>query len=801
MLKNYLLTAVRNLSKNKFFTAINIFGMTIGISCLFMIGLFVNDELSFDNYYKDKERTFRIYNHRISDNGNQTNIPIVPPTFASSLKDNYPQIESTLRFFQFYGEATVKVQDKSFREIKGGFAENSIFDMLDLNLLDGNMANALLEPNTVIISNELAKKYYNKIDVVGNFLEIGETNYLITGVYQSLPIHCHLDLDLIISFPTLVNIVPEGRMQNWTWQNFFTYIKIVEGADPSDLENSLPQFADKFALPYTKEDGYKYVPHLQNISDIYLNSSDFEWELAKRGNKYTLFALLASGIIIMIIVCVNFINLSVARSLNRISEVGIRKVFGARSSDLIIQFLGESIILSFAAMIAAGFITEMSLNFLNDFTGKSISLNLLDNPSFLFFGLVTSIILGLCSGIYPAYIVSSQPIFLSISRGKGGKKSKSSLKGIMVAVQFSLSIVLITSVLVVQKQMNFFQEKNLGFNKEQLIVLPLTEEIDNNKEAIKAQWESHPTVQTVSFCNGLPGQVISTSTIYDENNNRILASHILVDFDYIKSLGLEIKHGRDFNRNFVSDPLEGYIINETGARKLGFSNPEQAIGEVLKWEVWNHEDSVKTGKIIGVVADFHITSLREEISTYVLHFHEPFYNSIAIKIDDTNVSETISFLKKSWRNIDHSQPFSYEFLDESFSKMYAYEQQFAGLLSIFTGLAILIASLGLYGLVYYITLQKYKEIGIRKVLGAHVRDIVFLVNKQFIFLFIISLVFTIPISYLISTQWLKRFAYRIDLGFEIFLYSSMIMSLLALLIISIQSLNAASTNPVDSIKE
>lgn len=801
MVKNYLKIAFRNLTKNKFFSAINIAGMTIGMASFFIIGLYVFDELKYDEYHPDKERTFRIYNVRTGNDGNVNRYPIVPPVFAATLKEDFPQIESTLRFMDSYGEELVSIDgDNRFYQSGSIYAETSIFDMLSIKLLQGNPATALKEPNQVAISASFANKHFGKGEAMNSTIRIGKADYTVTGVFQDIPKHSHLQTDMIMSFSTLLQNWTASRKNSWVWQQFFTYIKLKKGSDWKQLEAQLPGFVEKHAYPITKPEGFTYVPHLQRIDDIYLHSSSFEWEIAKRGNITTVYALSAAAIFLIIIVAVNFINLSTARSINRLKEVGVRKVIGAQKKDLIFQFLGESIFLSLISVIIAGFITELAVPYLNIFTGKAISSQFLTEPVFLLAVIGFALILGLLAGAYPAFFASSFKAISIFKKRTSATSSNSLFRKVTVVIQFGLSIFLISAAIIVYQQLSFLRNKDLGFDQEQIVLLPLKDNIRKSEEAIKAEWLKNPGIKSISYCFGLPGQIVAGDGIRDAENKRYPANQFMVDYDYLKTLGLQVIAGRDFDENLSTDATSAFIINETAVKNLGFSSPEKAIGQALYWNMWVDNDSVKQGQVIGVVKDFHFKSLRDELTSTVLQIY-PAYSTIAIKLNPGDPKATLSFLESQWKTLEPNWPFTYEFMDQNLTSMYKSERQLGYLFTFFTGLGIFIACLGLFGLVYYTTAQRIKEIGIRKVLGAGASDIVFLINKSFLWLMALGLLMAAPVCYYLAQNWLGNFAYKVTISPMTFVYAGLVMAAFALLTVSFQSIKAALTNPVDTLKE
>ncbi|MEM1405816.1 MAG: ABC transporter permease [Bacteroidota bacterium] len=803
MLRSYLKIALRNLKKNRLFSFINIAGMTLGMASFFVISIFVWDELKYDDYHPDKNRTFRIYNISEGDDGTTEQLPIVPPIFAPTLKADYPEVESTLRIMDTYGEVLLTIGDEKILESKAVYAESTIFDMLTIRLVEGNDQKALTEPNQVVVSQSFAKKHLNSV-VLGETFKIQNEEFALVGVYEDIPEHSHLQTEMIMSLSSLFKYWNSERLNNWVWQQFFTYVKLKEEADANEFEAGLSAFSEKYAHPITKPIGFMYTPYIQAIDDIYLYSSNFQWEIAKRGNIYTVYALSAAALFIIIIVCVNFTNLSNARSINRLKEIAVRKVIGAQKKQLIFQFLSESVLLSVFSVVLAGLIAELSLPYLNEFTSKAIDSYFINAPLAVFFVFFFALAIGLLAGTYPAFFgssLSSLNLFNKRFFGKG--LSGQLFQRVAVVFQFSLSIFLIIAAIVVYEQLSFLRSKDLGFDKSQVILLPVNQKLRNDPErlnTIKNEWLSYPGIRFISYSFGLPGQIVSGDEIRNSENKTFPANHFMVDFAYIETLGLEIVAGRAFDKGHRTDASQAFILNETAVRNMGFGEPEEAIGQRVNWDMWNY-DSVKQGEVIGVIKDFHFKSLKEAVTTTVLHIYPEAYQTMAIRVKPEAVKETLTFLREHWDDLGTERPFSYEFLDENLTDMYASEEQLSKMFTFFTVIGIFIACMGLFGLVSYTTAQKVKEIGVRKVLGADVFDILILINKRFLMLVFLGLCLAAPLAHYAAGRWLENFAYRIEFSPVIFLLATVVITLFAMVTVSYQSIKAASANPVRSLKE
>lgn len=802
MIRNYLKIAYRNIVKSKLFSAINIAGMAIGMASFMLISTFVWDELKYDTHYADKDRTFRIYNIRKGTDGTTNYYPIVPPVFATKLEENFGEVESTMRVLDTYGEVMFDIDGDRFFERNVIYAEPAFFDILDVELLKGDPATALEKGRHIIVSESFAQAHLGN-EPLGKVIKLDQGDFTVSGVFEDFPEHSHLDLEVVISMESLYHpSFDMERMKNWVWQQFFTYVKLKEEVDPQAFEEKFASFIEEEAWPVTEPRGFTYRPYLQNVQDIYLRSSKLEMDIAKKGSIYTVTALSASAIFIIIIVCINFINLSTARSLNRVKEVGVRKVIGAVRKQLVFQFLGESILLAVVSVLIAGLMAELLLPYLNAYADKSIQFHFVTEPLVLLSIIAFAVFIGCLAGVYPALYASKFKPVAILGKGSASKLSSTSVfRKVMVVIQFTLSIFLIVGSIVVYQQLSFLRNKDLGFNKEQIIFFRIRDNIRDNLDAAKQEFLNHPAIMAATYSYGLPGDLVSGDEVVDAvSGKEYPANHFMVDHDYIQTMQLELLAGRTFSKDHSTDHQSAFIINETAMKNLGYNSPEEVLGKELKWDMW-HYDSVKTARVIGVVKDFHFKSLREDMSSTVLQIYPEAYHTLALRIKPENISETLTFIENKWAELEPEWPFAYTFMDDAFDKMYKSEERLNALFTIFTGLGIFIACIGLFGLVYYTTTQKVREIGIRKVLGAGIKDILMLVNKGFLALIAIALVIAVPFSYYLADYWLQNFSYKIEVSPLIFVIAGLAMVMITLITVSYQSLRAARTNPVEVLKE
>ena len=806
MIRNYLKTAFRNLLRYKGFALINIASLTIGMIGCFVIGLFVWDEWQYDKNIPGGENVYRIYDQR-NNNGSITFMAPTPPAFASFLEQQYPEVDTTLRILMGEDKFLMEAEDKKSYEDKGWFVESSFFKIFPLKLTRGDAAKVLAAPSSIVISEEIAKKYFGNQDPLGKPIQVDKINLSVTGVFAKLPPHFHLDFDYLISFSTLG--MPKERMERWTWNQFYTYIKLKPGADIKQLQSKFQSYVKKEIYPTLTQANTSFLPFFQPLKNIHLRSSDFIYDNAKRGNETYVRALTIIAIFVLVIACFNFINLATARSLRRAKEIGVRKVVGADRKQLIFQFIGETILLSVLSMIIAMIATLLIIPLLNRFTDKSIEFNLLTNPLLVLVILLSGIIIGIISGIYPALVLSGfQPIkVLKNAKFVTSGTSGAWLRQALVVVQFSLSVLLIVSTTIVYRQTKYLNNKDLGFNKEQVVYFQVRDSLASNPktlETFKSELKKSASVVAVTSGYGLPGDAYAGDGINIGAEQKEHPANVFIgDEDYVKTLGLKIIAGRDFSRDMSTDVREAFIINETAVKEFGYGTPGKAIGQPMSWNEWVPTDSlhpVKKGKVIGVVQDFHYKSLHEKVTASVIQLYPQVAYTVAAKLKTADIKGTIAFINNIWNKYISSYPLDYKFMDESYGAMYNSEEKLSELLWIFTIMAIIVGCMGLFGLAAFSAEQRTKEIGIRKVLGANVLDIVGLLSRSFLVLIVIASLIAFPIAWWAMNNWLKDFPYRIMISWWMFGIAIIAALLIALLTISFQSIKAAIANPVKSLR-
>jgi len=804
MFKNYLKTAIRNLLRYKGFAIINISSLTIGIIGCLVIGLFVWDEWQYDKNIPGGENVYRIYEQR-KDNDNITYAAISAPAFASFLERTYPEVDTTTRMLMSIDKFLMEVGEKRNYEEKGWFVESSFFQVFPLKFSKGDPATALNEPKTIVLTEELSKKYFNNEDPINKTLYIDKDTVTVKGVLAKLPDHFHLDFHYLVSLQTTG--IPKERMERWTWHQFYTYVKLKPGTNVQQLQDKFQAHMKKEIFPTLTQAGSTFLPFFQPLKDIHLQSADFIYDNAVRGNQTYVKALTIIALFVLVIACFNFVNLATARSFRRAKEIGVRKVIGAERKQLIMQFIGETILLSVLSMLLAIVATILIVPLLNQFTGKSIQFNPFANPILGLIILAAGIVIGMIAGIYPALVLSGfQPIKVLKNMKLVGSGSGAWLRQALVVIQFSLSVLLIVSTTIVYRQTQFLNKTDIGFNKEQVVYFQVRGDLEKNLEAFKSELKRSPGIVSITSGYGLPGDLYAgdgvKTTGADGEKDRS-ANVFIGDHDYAKTLGLRIIAGRDFSKDMATDENEAFLINETAVKEWGFGTPGKAIGEKISWDKWSPKDTlnkVKRGQVIGVVEDFHYKSLHEKVTASVIQIYPQVVFAVAVKLKTADIKNTIAYINNAWGKFVPGFPLDYKFMDETYAKMYKAEAKLSDLLWIFTIMAIVVGCMGLFGLAAFSAEQRTKELGIRKVLGANAFDIVGLLSKNFLVLVMIASLIAFPIAWWAMNSWLKDFPYRVSISWWVFGIAIIAALAVALLTVSFQAIKAALTNPVKSLR-
>jgi putative ABC transport system permease protein len=803
MFRNYLKTAFRNLLRYKGFALINIASLTIGIIGCLVIGLFVWDEWQYDKNIPHAENIYRIYEERKEEN-NTTLFAPTPPMYATFLQQQYPEVDTATRMMMRGDKYLMERGENRAYETKGRFVDPSFLQFFSLKLSKGDVATALTTPLAVVISEDLAKRYFAKEDPLGKTIFIDKDTFEVKGVMAPLPDHFHLDFNYLMPISALH--LPDARMQRWTWHQFMTYVKLKPGSDVAAVQHKFQAHIRKEVMPTIQEQNSSFMPYFQPLREIHLKSADFVYDNAIRGNASYVKGLTIIALFVLVIACFNFINLATARSFRRAKEIGVRKVVGAERKQLVFQFISETVMLAIFSMILATTATLFIIPLLNEFTGKSISFNPLTNPALGLLILAAGIMIGILAGVYPALILSGfQPIkVLKNMKLAGGGRSW--LRPALVVVQFSLSVLLIVSTIIVYRQTQYLNNKDLGFNKDQVVYFQVRDGVEEKLETFKNEMKKSPNIQYVTSGYGLPGDAFAGETIKVHTSEGVKehgSNVFLGDHDYVKTLGLKVIAGRDFSREMKTDEREAFIINETAVRELGYGTPEKAIGQTISWNEWEPVDTanpVKKGKVIGVVQDFHYKSLREKVTTSIIHIYPQVTFTIAAKLKAADISNTIKYINGLWDQFAPGYPLDYKFMDETYGVMYNSEEKLSKLLWIFAIMAIIVGCMGLFGLAAFSAEQRTKEIGIRKVLGANVFNIMALLSKSFVLLVLLASLIAMPLALWAMNNWLDDFPYRVEISWWIFGVAILAALLVALITVSFQSIKAATANPVKSLR-
>ncbi|CAN5375160.1 ABC transporter permease [soil metagenome] len=815
MLKNYMTIALRNLRKHSFYTFINVMGLAIGISSCLLIVLYINNELSYDTHHEASDRIYRV-DCEIKFGGNHMQLAVSPGPMAETLRTDYPEVESSGRFWNS-GSMLFKRNDQNIKETNAVMADSSILNVFTIPFVQGNPKGALNDPYTMIISQRTAEKYFPNEDPIGQSLIVeNKDNYKITGVYENMPPTSHFQFDLILALVT----DPYHRDKEWLSNNFSTYIKLKPGADYKSLNSKLPMMVDKYAGPQAKlalgndftmekfrASGNMIEWRLRPLKDIHLRS-DMIAELGVNSDITYVYLFGAIALFILAIACINFMNLSTARSANRAKEVGVRKVMGSMRSHLIRQFLTESILLSAFSFVLAIAIAWMILPSFNQLADKVLFIPFASGTFWMIVGLA-AIVIGFLAGVYPSFFLSGfKPINVlkgNVSLGMGSGMVRSSL----VVFQFGISILLIICTIAVNRQLGFIQNKKIGFNKDQVIVVKDAYGMGNQLQSYKDEILKDSRILSGTISGFLPvsGTNRNDNSHWPEGKqpdgeNMVALQCWRIDYDYLKTLGMKIKDGRDFSKEFPSDS-GAVILNEAAIKMFGFE--KDPIGKKISRfgggdgpTGYDPKQQVSFA-VIGVVEDFNFESLKQNVGPLAFFLGKS-VGLISFRFEAKNSQDVIASMEKTWKAMAPGLPFSYSFLDEDFGKMYSAEQRLGKMFIIFAGLAVIIACLGLFALTSFTAEQRTKEIGIRKVLGASVSSIVILLSKEFGKLIIISFALAAPVAWFGVDWWLKSYTYKAEIGIFVYLLAGGAAFLVAWLTMSFQSFKAASNNPVNALR-
>lgn len=789
MWKNYFKIASRNMAKHKGYTLINVAGLTIGIAVCFLIFLWVKDEVSYDRFHSNSENIYRVlWKARYGDN--EWNIPVIPVPVGTTLEKDFPEVKHATQFVA--GGLTFKKDNDFIREQNILFVDNDFFNVFKINFISGNPETVLETEDAMVLTKKSAEKYFPNQNAVGQFIERNDgKTFRVTGVVEDFPAQSHFHFDFLAPIKTLSYV--EERKDGWGYATVYTYVALHPGSNAQELDRKFQAYVNENILEddFLTGNNYSSFP-LQPMLDIHLKSN-LEAELEPNGNISYVYLFSIIAFIILLLACINFINLATARSLMRAREVGVRKVLGSQRYQLIRQFFAESLLYVLVAVIAAVVLARLVLPAFNDFAGKELRLDLLSSPVTVLVLAGLALLVTILAGSFPALFLSSFTP-LQVLRGSVLKiDGRDWLRKSLVVTQFCISTGLIIGTLVVWRQLNFLQNERLGFDKEQVLVINRANALGQNYNTFLDQVRALPQVKKAAAAQNLPGKGYDSSLFSPEqpaNYKETSLSYTFVDNQFLDALGMELAAGRNFSPELASDS-SAFIINETAAKALGWDDP---IGKQL-----NYGDFIK-GPVIGVVKDFNFESLHHKIKPLVMMHTRWISSHIAIRLQAGEVNNTINSIQNLWKEFVPASPFDYTFLDENYRELYEKEQRMGQIFIVFSALAIFIACLGLLGLSAYIAAQRTKEIGIRKVLGASVTGIATMLSKDFIKLVLIAAVIAFPLAWWGMSKWLEDFAYRTQISWWIFAIAGAAAVLIALITVSFQAIRAAVANPVDSLK-
>lgn len=795
MLRNYLKVGLRNLRRTTFFSLINITGLAIGMAGTLMILMYVANELSYENFHKNRKQIYRL-SVEFGEKGNTMKFAGAMPALAPAAIEEFPEVLNAVRFYRDE-HAVIQNQNQKFSEPNVFFADSSVFDVFTFPLVEGRAETSLSEPFSVVLTISEAAKFFGHVNPIGKtLLYNNEIPLKITGIMQDIPANTHLNCEYLISFSSLQSL---GKLREQPWKVFgdiYTYLYLGKDTNISQITQKifslLKRNTDEKFASIIKFD-------LLNLSDIHMKS-DAIVDLAPRGNMSFIYIFTSVAFLILLIACFNFVNLSTARSLKRSKEVSMRKVLGARRFQLIKQFMGESLIMTILAVILAFVLFELFYPLLNSFLENSLSSGQQSYQYLYFLIPFIVFVVGVLAGFYPALFLSRhQPVHALTDWPPPARKFN--FRRISVVIQFSMALILIIGTLVIFKQLHFMKNSELGFEKQNVVLLnfqPKDPDYKGKYSVLLNQFHQYPQVQSISGAYTIPGRVSKeTKTIRMKTDIEIhdyTIQAISVDHGYVDSMGMEILRGRDFDKDISSDETQAILINEAAVNQFGLNKP---VGQ--KFQVPGR-GGVKEMVVIGVVKNFHIYSFKQKIEPLMLYINPEYFYTIAVKISPQNTENTLALLENTWEDIFPASRFNYTFLEDSYASLYASEEKIFQLLTLFAGLAIFVACLGLFGLASYMAEQRHKEIGIRKVLGADVSSILALLSKDFTKSVLIANLIAWPAAYFIMHKWLQNYAYRIDLNIGIFILAGFAVLIFALLTVSFQAVKAALTDPVESIR-
>jgi putative ABC transport system permease protein len=810
MLKNYLKIALRNILRQPRYSFINIFGMSVGIACCILILLFVRYELSYDRFNANADRIYRVTRQWFNEDGSSSlHLARVAPPIGPLLKNDYPNIVlEEARFAQDYN-TYLEIKNNPVIEKKLYWAEPSALKMFTIPFIEGDPKTALNEPNTLVITQSAAKKYFGDEDPMGRTIRYEHQRDLkITGVVKDVPENSFFHYDFLGSFVTLYDSSMTGREEleeSWSSNNYLTFLLVPKNLPIKQLEAKIPGFIDThLSMAYKKE----LVPiparaihnyttlHLQKLTDIHL-LSHLTTEVEENGDIKNVYIFSAVALFILLIACINFMNLSTARSAKRAREIGVRKVMGAYRKQLMGQFIGESMLTVLFSLVISVIIVEVAVKPFSVFAKRDLHFDVFSDPVLAIGIIVLTVLVGFLSGSYPAVMLSSFRPSVVLKGGKIASR-KSAFRTALVVFQFAISVGLITAMGVVFQQMEFVNNKNLGYSKDHIVLLPMNQRIRSNLESFKSQLLLNPGVRMVATSRLVPSNMLINDwgAKVVEGKNAVPITFRLavdeVDYDFLKTYQIPLTAGRDFSRDHPTDDSAAFILNETAVRQLEWT-PQEAIGKPMIY-------GGRNGRVIGVVHDFNFESLHNEIVPILFLITQGGNTQVAVRISGKDIPSTLAFLKSKWAEYRPDYPFDYRFLDDQLATLYVKDEKIGDVFGIFAVIAVLVACLGLFGLASFSVEQRRKEIGIRKVLGASISNVLKLISREFVALVLVANLIAWPAAYFIMNKWLNGFAYRVQINPLVFLFSGGVALIIAMLTVGWLSIKAATANPAESLR-
>lgn len=790
MLSSNIKIAFRNLLKYKGYSLINILGLAVGIAVCVLIFRYISHETSYDTYHEKADRLYRVTLQMPG-----RHIAVTPSIVSPAMQNNFPEVESGVRILAAgnFNPIVLRYGDRVFEESSFAYADSSLFDLFSYNVLAGDPATALTRPQTIVLSQEMAQKLFNGENPVGKtVMTDNQTEFEVTAVVEKLPSNSHFRFDIIASLASLEgwSQLTDTEMQG---SQFYTYVVLREDAARDDLERKINAYAEEH---FSAE--YEFSLHLQPITDIHLHSDLFA-EVGPQGDISYIWAASAIAILILIIACINYMNLATARSTRRAKEVGIRKVLGSARKQLMAQFYGESAFMVGMSILLAVFLIELAVPWFNQMTGQTITTGLAD-PFLWAVLLLVGATVTIVAGSYPAFMLSGfKPV--TVLRGTGMAKGSSSFRKVLVVFQFAVSVFLIIGTFVIYNQVEFIQQKDLGYQRENVVAFNAPGGIYDRFEVFKSEMMQIPGVEQVTMASDTPVNIVAGFGIdvagIEEDPNFVIAG-LIIHPDFNRTMNIKIVAGRDLRPGDYNaavreeDPEYAYLLNETAVRTFGLE-PDEIIGRSTVM-------SGREGVIVGVVKDFHIAPLHREIDPLVM-FPEDSFSNVLVRISTDDTRRTLDQAGGVWEKVFPDSPYEYSFLDQEYNALYQQEQQAGYIFTSFSILAIIVACLGLFGLASFMTEQRVKEIGVRKVLGATVTNIVSMFSRDFIRLVGIGFLIAVPLTLYLMNQWLQNFAYRIDIGYVVVVAAGAITLLIALATVSYHAVKAATMNPIDCLKD